>query len=248
MHDRTACEIEHAHGGEEAAAPPQCAIGTFTNSNHAAANTRNAEKRMRSATDPATSATVIIAKVIWYSMNNASGIVFASGLTPSNVMPWRNSRSEQPTTVRFQEGKPVPEHNPQHRNKRRRGEALRHGGEDVFLAHHTGIKQCQARNRHHQDNAGCDDHPGSVGGVDLRRLCERRRVESDDCRESKCAEAQRRDAKSCVPRNSKCLSRTRAHFGQPPGFQNLNKGFAENAECGGSSARLHRIRNCRIVD
>ena len=34
---------------------------------------------MRSATEPATSATVMMAKVIWYIMNRLSGIVLASG-------------------------------------------------------------------------------------------------------------------------------------------------------------------------
>ena len=51
---------------------------------------------MRSATAPATSATVMIANVIWYSMNSASGMVFAAGLTSSIVMPARNQRSSVP--------------------------------------------------------------------------------------------------------------------------------------------------------
>jgi hypothetical protein len=38
----------------------------------------------------------MIAKVIWYSMNSASGIVFAAGLTLSMVMPARNQRSSVP--------------------------------------------------------------------------------------------------------------------------------------------------------
>jgi hypothetical protein len=59
-------------------------------------NTRYAEKRMRSATEPATSATVMIANVIWQSMKSASGIVFAAGLTLSMVMPARKARSRLP--------------------------------------------------------------------------------------------------------------------------------------------------------
>ena len=51
---------------------------------------------MRSATEPATSATVMIAKVIWYSANSASGMVLAAGLTLSIVMPIRNTRSSVP--------------------------------------------------------------------------------------------------------------------------------------------------------
>ncbi|MEY9663153.1 hypothetical protein ABIE80_001861 [Bradyrhizobium diazoefficiens] len=39
---------------------------------------------------------MMIANVIWYSMNSDSGIVFAAGLTLSSVMPARNQRSSVP--------------------------------------------------------------------------------------------------------------------------------------------------------
>jgi len=65
------------------------------------------------------------------------------------------------------ERKAVAERHPQDRHQRRRGEALRHGGEHVLLAHHAGIEQCKPRDRHHQDDAGGDDHPGRIGAIDL---------------------------------------------------------------------------------
>ena len=55
-----------------------------------------AEKRMRSATEPATSATVMTANVIWYIMNSASGMVLANGLIDVGVMPARKMRSRLP--------------------------------------------------------------------------------------------------------------------------------------------------------
>ena len=51
---------------------------------------------MRSATAPATSATVITAKVSWYIMNKTSGIVFANGLTEPIVMPERKKPRKAP--------------------------------------------------------------------------------------------------------------------------------------------------------
>ena len=51
---------------------------------------------MRSATEPATSATVMIAKVIWYIMNSISGMVLAAEWIVSRPMPRRNSRSRLP--------------------------------------------------------------------------------------------------------------------------------------------------------
>ena len=63
------------------------------------------------------------------------------------------------------------------RNGRRK--RLRHGGEHVLLAHHAAIEQRQARDGHHQHQAGRRDHPGGIGAVDLGRrggcLRERRR-------------------------------------------------------------------------
>ncbi len=63
------------------------------------ANHTKAENRIRSATEPATSATVMIAKVIWYIMNSISGMVLAAECTVSMPMPRRNSRSRLPRIV-----------------------------------------------------------------------------------------------------------------------------------------------------
>ena len=61
-----------------------------------AENTRKAAKLIRSATDPATSATVMTAKVIWYIMNRISGMVLAKGLTEFMPMPVRNHLPKEP--------------------------------------------------------------------------------------------------------------------------------------------------------
>ncbi|MCW2082652.1 UNVERIFIED_ORG: hypothetical protein M2193_004827 [Bradyrhizobium japonicum] len=44
-----------------------------------------------------------------------------------------------------------------------------------FFAHHAGIEQREAGDRHHQHQRGGDDHPGGVGGVDLGTRGLRRR-------------------------------------------------------------------------
>ena len=66
------------------------------------------------------------------------------------------------------EGERVAEKCPQNRDKAHRRNALRHGGEHVLLAHHAGVEQREARDRHHQHQRGRGDHPGGVAGVDLR--------------------------------------------------------------------------------
>ncbi len=54
---------------------------------------------MRSATEPATSATVMIANVIWYSMNSASGMVFAGRIDAVH-----GDASEEPAVERAEPG------------------------------------------------------------------------------------------------------------------------------------------------
>src|SRR2546421_515769 len=48
--------------------------------NQPAENIRKAQNLIRSATEPATSATVMIANVTWYSMNTASGVGVSAAL------------------------------------------------------------------------------------------------------------------------------------------------------------------------
>src|SRR4051794_554515 len=75
--------------------PPhtQCAMGTYTTSSHSAENHNTAEKRMRSAKPPITSAGVITAKVIWNMKYTLSGTVPD---TESHVTPARNALSKLP--------------------------------------------------------------------------------------------------------------------------------------------------------
>ena len=79
------------------------------------------------------------------------------------------------------EGERVADDRPQDRDQEGGGQALRHGGEHVLLAHHAGVEQRQARDRHHQHQAGGADHPGGVGAVDLGALRESRRSGEGDC-------------------------------------------------------------------
>ena len=96
------------------------------------------------------------------------------------------------------EGERVADDRPQDRNEEGRGETLRHGGEHVLLAHHAGIEQRKARDRHHQHQAGRADHPGGVGGVDLvEALRESRRRGGDDDRGQ--SEAQERLCHNHLP-------------------------------------------------
>ena len=48
-------------------------------------------------------------------------------------------------------------------------EALHQRGEDVLLAHHAAVEQCQAWDGHQQHQRGAGKHPGGVAGVDLGR-------------------------------------------------------------------------------
>ena len=50
---------------------------------------------MRSATEPATSATVMIAKVIWYIMNSISGMVLAAEW----IVVQADAAQEQPVEI-----------------------------------------------------------------------------------------------------------------------------------------------------
>ena len=75
------------------------------------------------------------------------------------------------------EGQAVADDHPEHRHQAGDAEALRHGVEQVHLAHHAGVEQRQAGNRHHQHQGSAGQHPSGIAGIDLRRRCvgERRR-------------------------------------------------------------------------
>ncbi len=70
--------------------PPnaQCASTAYTSTDHSAANTRNAPNRIRSTTAPETSATVMMQKVAWKTMNTRWGMVVPSrGSKPTSWRP-----------------------------------------------------------------------------------------------------------------------------------------------------------------
>ena len=64
MHHRSAGKIQQTRRAEEAAAPDPMRDRHIDDEKPACVNHRKAENRMRSATDPATSATVMTANVI----------------------------------------------------------------------------------------------------------------------------------------------------------------------------------------
>src|SRR3954454_8799067 len=84
-------------------------------------------------------------------MNSVSGMLLASGLIASMPMPVSMTRSRADQRPVAGEREAVAGGDPQQRHERGRGEALRHGGQKILLAHHAGVEQRQPRNGHHQD-------------------------------------------------------------------------------------------------
>jgi hypothetical protein len=64
------------------------------------------------------------------------------------------------------EGKRVADDEPQHRHQGGDGEGLYGRRQHVLLAHHAAIEEGQSRDVHHQDQAGGDQQPGRVAGID----------------------------------------------------------------------------------
>ena len=107
----------------------------------------------------------------------------------------------------------VAEDHPEHRNHRRRGEALSHGGEHVLLAHHAAIKERQPRHGHHQNDARGDQHPRGIRAIDPGGLrpC-RRRTEQKHRRSRKHAAAKPRPSLSFhLALSSLCGGPVRGH-------------------------------------
>ena len=88
-------------------------------------------------------------------MNSISGMVFASGLDRLHADAAQEQRARRCRARAIaREGEAVADRDPQQRARARCGEALRHGGEHVLLAHHAAVEQRQARDRHHQHQPG----------------------------------------------------------------------------------------------
>jgi len=58
----------------------QCATGKYTMLTHSAVNASHGPKRIRSATAPEISATVMMANIIWKATNTVAGMVPTSGI------------------------------------------------------------------------------------------------------------------------------------------------------------------------
>ena len=61
----------------------QCATGKYTTVAHNPANTSQGAKRIRSATAPEISATVMIANIAWNATNTIAGMVPTNGMETS---------------------------------------------------------------------------------------------------------------------------------------------------------------------
>ena len=61
-------------------------------------------------------------------------------------------------------GQRVADHGPEDGDEAHHGEALHHGGENVFAADETAIEEDQAGGGHHQNQRRGDQHPGVVSG------------------------------------------------------------------------------------
>ena len=69
------------------------------------------------------------------------------------------------------EAERVGEGEPENRDQRRCGEALRHRGEHVLLSDHAGVEHGQPGNGHHQNERGGCDHEAGIGSADRGGVC-----------------------------------------------------------------------------
>jgi len=121
---------------------------------------------------------------------------------PNPITPSENTIERTDECTVAGECETVADERPQHGHKKGCGQTLRHGGEDVLLAHHAGIEQGEARDGHHQHQAGGADDPCGIGRIYLGALRQgRRRDDHCSCDES---EAQRRPCHVIPPISYAC--------------------------------------------
>ena len=176
MHHEAAGEIQHAHGGEEAAAPDPVRqrhidehepadgkqqVGREPHAiGHRARHQRDRDDRKR--------------HLVKHEQRFRNRLRRRIDVVHLHA-------GEKPAVERAEPGpvaderQRVAERYPENRNQRHGGEALRHRRQHVLLAHHAGIEQREARDRHHQHQRGGCDHPGGVGGVDAGGFGQSRR-------------------------------------------------------------------------
>ena len=178
MHDQPAGEIQHAHGGEEAAAPHpmrqrhidehepadrEQQIGREPHPvGHRTRHQRHRDDRER--------------HLVEHEKRFRDGLCGRVDAVHGHADQEPAVERAEPGSV-ADKGQRIAERHPEDRDHRDRRQRLRHGREHVLLAHHAGVEQRQARDRHHQHQRGGDDHPGGVGGVDGRRFGEGRRCQ-----------------------------------------------------------------------
>ena len=68
-------------------------------------------------------------------------------------------------------GKAVGEERPEHGDDGHHGEALHHGGEDVFAPHEAAVEEGETGAGHHENEGGAGEHPAVVcRGFGIRNL------------------------------------------------------------------------------
>ena len=162
-------------------------------------------------------------------------MVLASGLIAFMSMPMQHDAVERADRRAFAgEGEAVADRHPEDRAERDRGQRLRHGGEHVLLAHHAGVEQRQARDAHHQHQAGRRNHPGGVGGIDLGWL---RRGLRESRRRRQCHQHGNGTPRACARKHS-------SDHRLPPEFGFFRARRCRSRRCG--CARRDRGRRQRF--
>jgi hypothetical protein len=65
------------------------------------------------------------------------------------------------------EGQAVAEEDPLHGDDRDHDETLHQSGEDILAAHHSGVKEREARRRHQEHQRRRGEYPGGIASADL---------------------------------------------------------------------------------
>ena len=128
---------------------------------------------MRSANEPAMSAGVMIANVIWKHHVDGLGdrrrqrvrIVRTARHVDSGCPGETHGDNPPMNGAAAGERQAVGDDEVDHRDQARDGEARHHRVADVLLADHAAVEEAEARDRHHQNERHRGQHPRRVAGV-----------------------------------------------------------------------------------
>ena len=185
MHHEPAGKIQYAHGAEEAAAPDP--VGKRNVDEHEPADGKQKIGREPHAVGDRTrhQRHRDDRKRHLVEHEQAFRNRLRRGIDAVHRHPREKPAIERPKpgTV-ADEDQRIAERHPENRNDGNRCEALRHRRQHVLLAHHAGIEQRQTRYGHHQHQRRRNDHPGGVGGADVRRFGKGRCRKPEDDRKT----------------------------------------------------------------